>query len=131
MKKNEVRIGNITDKGRVKYLFSHGIILGDGITFNFDELKPVPLNDEWMLKLGFKKVKNNGYINGYEYIRKIDSVEFNGIGKFNYNKTGEIIVTVDCRGNYICNNLNYVHQVQNLYFALSGTEIKIKKLGFL
>lgn len=70
----------------------------------FNRVSPIPLTEEWLIKLGFGK--QNGYpfemLNGYIKIR-------NGIYFFKYYQL-EI-------------ELNYVHQLQNLYFALTSKEL--------
>lgn len=68
-------------------------------------INPIPLTEEWLLMFGFKKVGEAFYIGlEYEYF-------LNGI--FNDYTAGCTISL----------NIKYVHQLQNLYFALTGEEI--------
>lgn len=71
-------------------------------------------------------------IDGVEYIFPIDDRSkeylkdgtwFSSCGTFN----GGIAVLCLCRGNYFANNIDYLHQLQNLYFALTGEELEIKE----
>jgi len=75
---------------------------GDG------NIEPIPLNEEWLLKFGFKKI--NGWDDMIMYLK--DEVEI-----------------LDGTSFYNCidNKVEYVHQLQNLYFALSGEELTLKK----
>lgn len=71
---------------------------------------PIPLTEEWLVKFGFDKIEwadNEYYRNGYTV--KIEegytSVWF---------QTSEI-------------EIKYVHQLQNLIFALTGQELELKQ----
>lgn len=72
------------------------------------EYKPIPLTEEWLLKFGFKKLSHY-YFNDDNYFSLIDYKN-----KINY-------VLDDDRGDYM--ELKHVHQLQNLYFALTNTEL--------
>jgi len=111
MKASELRIGNYFI-GYSNYLqqwelTSFGLLI-DGI--EVDEIIKgfVPLTEDWLEKFGLKK--NNGYphklLNGFIKIR-------NGVYFYKYN-----LLEIE---------LQYVHQLQNLYFALTNEELTIKK----
>ena len=73
------------------------------------KIEPIPLTEEWLLKFGFEKNKNSDLyfrLNNYEYFIE------NGIIDNGYSRMNEISV-------------KYVHQLQNLYFALTGKELEI------
>lgn len=76
-------------------------------------LQPIPITEEWVLKLGFNKIVDDMF-GLHEYIYEYYS--------FNI-KSG-------CLENGVLNvntiPLLYVHQLQNLYFALTGEELTIK-----
>ena len=88
------------------------------------EVEPIPLNEEWLLKFGFKKNIDYELIN--EYGKLSESNARRGVGL--YFNDGEWFVTfredVGCGWNDL-NEINYVHQLQNLYFALTGDELTI------
>jgi hypothetical protein len=76
---------------------------------------PIPLTEEWLLKLGFEKMEFN-HSNSYH----LDLV-FCGI-VYNY----EGIIEMHLQEDEIClNHIKHVHQLQNLYFALTGEELLI------
>ncbi|MCT3817806.1 hypothetical protein HZQ56_17860 [Elizabethkingia anophelis] len=72
--------------------------------------KPIELTEEWLLKLGFIKSKFSSncfkITNGYKF-------DFAG---------GEVLYLDSIRLEHI----KYVHQLQNLHFALGGEELTIK-----
>lgn len=127
MKPEELRIGNITEQGTIKTFYEYGIHVGLGICFIFKELDPVEITKEWLLKLGFKKRNIKWFDksiskNIYEY--KGYCVEF--IDE-NYKVLFELKLNDIVRqSNYIA-NIKHVHQLQNLYYALTEQELKIIK----
>jgi len=74
------------------------------ISYDIDKLKYVPLTEEWLLRAGFE-VYPHKLLDGYIKIR-------NGVYFFKYHKL-EI-------------ELEFVHQLQNLYWYLCGKELCIK-----
>jgi len=106
----ELRIGNY-----VKH-FENGIVLTVGrtvafktptntIRVNVDDLDPIPLTEEWLLKFGFSKNENrNVFENQVMLIYKQDGVFW-----------------FDLISDSVC--IENVHQLQNLYFALKGKEL--------
>ena len=104
MKATELRIGN--------YYLAFGVDLKQVETLTKDKIlidfTPIPLTEEWLLKLGFYKYKGNNsdcFLNGFE--------------------TACNMTMLFWKGNQI-KNIKYVHQLQNLYFALTGEELTIK-----
>lgn len=72
-----------------------------------ERFTPIPLTEEWLVKLGFERI---------ESITQKDGLTIRGRKNFevyvhDYNK--------DLR-------IEWVHQLQNLYFALVGEELKAK-----
>ena len=74
------------------------------------KLKPIPLTKEWLLKFGFEETCYKSIFTRHKRIQY--SIE---------NKTYSIGDDVSIYG------IDYVHQLQNLYFALTGEELTIKK----
>lgn len=110
MEARELRIGNYAYKynNPKVYTIENGIDI-NGAGF----YQPIPLTGEWLVKFGFKGgVKEQGdqliqvYGNGFFYLFGNDSV------------TSGQCFTGECK---------YVHQLQNLYFALTGQELEVKK----
>ncbi len=118
IKANELRLGNkmfIPSTNQIveiscinKYI---GVYVNDGFSWlGFQEIKPIPLTEEILLKCGFVEIDT--YDDHYYYLQKCDlgldrSFQPYGIG--------------------FIPDLKHVHQLQNLYFALTNEELKIKE----
>ena len=85
------------------------------ITWYGDNLQPIPLTVEWLLKFGFEKSGLWTYV-----------IELQGNLKLVYY-LGEKGWSIGFKSYSDFSNLYYVHQLQNLYFALTGKELTIKK----
>ena len=137
MKANELRIGNriysyldgffestkeeiVVDP--VTMLMVDGVVDDRGIRF-----EPIPVTDEWLNRFGF----DMRILKVFNQNDKVLEIEFDGTGN-------EIYQTEICTYQYIyvdgereCDKVNYlsinhirfVHQLQNLYFALTGEEL--------
>lgn len=114
IKAEELRIGNL--------IYVNGIAEVRGVTrggvwirnkaFCIMDWKPIALNEEWLFKLGSRQLPH-GYFIGklkftYEKNELSEFVRFHYSGKVAY--------------------LQYVHQIQNLYYALTDEELTIKLL---
>jgi hypothetical protein len=128
MKASELRIGNyymFADYNGIVYRQVQEIkhnqfgLLSDYDIVNFEICRPIPLTEEWVLKLGFEYhsfdknyvIKNkDGYCNSIK----------NNDGEWCYNND---ISDANC---YFIRELKYVHQLQNLYYALNEEELTIK-----
>jgi hypothetical protein len=105
IKANELRIGNWFDfNGRPMQV--RPITIND--IFYGKIYEPLPLTEEWLIKFGFEKTP------------------------LHYFKKDGIILSVEdfyyeC---FLGSNsviIKYVHQLQNLYFALTGEELEVKE----
>lgn len=124
MKANELRIGNLVlaDLHEEKEILVESICSINNDVFNstngeipFSSLKPIPLTEEWLLKFGFEKVRYEKY--SHEKLNKLRAyphVMTNGFGIY-------------LMGSYSFPHIKHVHQLQNLYFALTGEEVTIKQ----
>lgn len=122
MESKELRIENlVTYYGRVVSITGiteeHPFIyLITADYLDWDEIEPIPLTEEWLLKFGFEKTKHDFYD---LKIPKGVSAKLTMNNSFNSFQV--------CQSGYGFNvELNYVHQLQNLYFALVGKELTIK-----
>ncbi len=118
MKASELRIGNIVRYGANNRVLDAELFLQLlKYTTPFD---PIPLTEEWLLKFGFDKV-------GIA-LTSITIAPLNLPCTFNLPNTpfsfcqGKLILTTGT-GDF-CVNIEYVHQLQNLYFVLTGEELK-------
>jgi len=73
---------------------------------NLEDYRPIPLAKEWLLRLGFTQSYEHDY---YELNDFILDNEF-------------ILCDIDIRVQTL-----YVHQLQNLYFALTGLELEYEQ----
>ena len=134
MKANELRIGNYV-KLDDKFIeididsFSTKNIMDLPLT---DWVNPIPLTEEWLIKLGFKLKKQWEEITNPTTLKEED-IKFHKIKKYENEKCIAIYVIIEL--NYISVYVTprhltkhiYVHQLQNLYFALTGEELTIKE----
>lgn len=78
----------------------------------FSDFEPIPLTEEWLLKFGFEKTYI-GHDEKYPFFEKgliiIDACDF----------------TIETASGLVI-EIKYVHSLQNLYFALTGEELKQK-----
>ena len=79
------------------------------------QFEPIPLTEEWLIKLGFEKLtdSNDGFKNTtYTYTKGISFiVYFDGV-RLSTNF-------------WMGNEKHYVHQLQNLFYVLSGEELTL------
>lgn len=85
--------------------------------YTFEQLRGIPLTEEWLLKFGFDYS---------EYIGKSSSFFFKYVGgsELHINPLNGVVWIE--RDDNVFNNpalIEYVHQLQNLYYALTGTEL--------
>ena len=129
MKAKELRLGNLIyvkydginpqTKIRKVSLATISEVTRDGNDISY---KPIPLIEEWLLKFGFKKASQQD--SSYSRL----SVNLDNYHILEYSKIDNcvhITNTQDCYYN-IETSAEYVHQLQNLYFALMGEELIIK-----
>lgn len=103
---NELRIGNWANNGFKDYQVSGATIWQLGL--EYATALPIPLTEEWLLRFGL--AKQNGY--PYKYLNGFLKIR-NGIFFFKYHDL-EV-------------ELPFVHNFQNLNFALTGEELTIKE----
>ena len=128
MKREEFRIGNLVnyriideiDERKQWYEVSR-IDEFDFMQID-DDYQPIELTEEWLLKFGFEK-HDTTYTTSYKpmFYFLIEDFEYKetGFKGFIYPLT-EIGYFLSCQ--YV--HLQHVHQLQNLYFALTGLELE-------
>ena len=98
---------------------------------NLSDIKPIPLTHDVLLACGFTQLRSDTNIHGSQYRLQVsghekDGVWFGAIGNREYMGNVPLFgVNTLCRGNYVGNGANYLHQLQNLYFALKAQELPI------
>jgi hypothetical protein len=122
LRANELRIGNYY-YGDVLFPSEYNVITAnDLVELDSDPLddyyQPLPLTEEWLLKFGFEKKENSLFTKKLEYI-------YNSL---KYCEDYKIWIYYNDDNDAACNSiadLNFVHQLQNLYFALTNEELTI------
>jgi hypothetical protein len=87
------------------------------------DLKPIPLTEDWFFKFGFLNCKKNG--SNY-FADRIDDPN-DATMRFAHPDSDWIYSIGDDNHGVIFNKISYVHQLQNLYFALTGKELTLKQ----
>ena len=120
MKSNEFRIGN--------YYLSFGVDLKQVETLHKDKIlidfTPIPLTEEWLFKFGFEKL--NTMMSGcFVFQKGLWRVAI----KVNIEKTYDWVLWHEriSPPTWCLSRFKYVHQLQNLYFALTNEELTLKK----
>lgn len=128
MKPNELRIGNkvyyngthkeeSTVTSVTEYLDGSCLVNLNGRAnglYKIEELSPIPITEAVLLKCGFEKIGDN-----YSLLE----------WRFHINKPANYDGYLLCEGYLVITDLvNYLHQLQNIYLALTGEELEIKTL---
>jgi len=108
MEIKQLRIGNYVD-------LSEGFsVHNDILTVSiknigwYNEFKPIPLTEEWLIKFGFEILNKNAIYNYLLLYWNIKDEEYDFV------REGK------------ATTIKYIHQLQNLYFALTEEELTIK-----
>jgi hypothetical protein len=123
MKAEELRIGNLAkdrngkilridwfEKDKVCQQMIIGAMEVHPMTEYFDYLRAIPLTKE--------------RIEGFDWFSiDEDRYTFRDIEYYSISEEGSLYFN----GRYTCTDIRYVHQLQNLYFALTGEELKINQ----
>ena len=128
MKASELRIGNSIMQFEDCVFVTHWRLklIEDGVLI----YEPIPLTEEWLVKLGFEKLKE--YDDGENIIiqygksiivgddthdeKLVISLPFNHCEIGDYQDDSAYILNI---------TIDYVHQLQNLYFTLTNKELEI------
>jgi len=128
MKAKNFRIGNLlyNTEGKVdkvnmealKYLLEYG-------DTKMCQAKPIPLTKEWLDKFGFDDSEYKEGYTGVEFRTNLimDFV----LTKPNFMGEWQNYYTYDL-GQHRFVGVHYVHELQNLFFAITTTELELKEL---
>lgn len=141
---NELRIGNVVydslgesdiviegiTKSKEEYGYEYVVEFDDSMSatvlkeFDGEQyIKPIPLTAEWLKRFGFNDItKKQGipyptFEKKYRHVLVESRIELQEIDT-------DMWMWLEGNTNV---HLYYVHQLQNLYFALTGTELELKK----
>ena len=114
---SEILKNDLTEVSPYKIGINHRI----DIRYNIDKLKPVPLTDDWLISFGFKTrtTVNTSiqYFIGENPITRdwlFDILWLEG-DEYPFYRNGFL-------------KIKYVHQLQNIYHALTGSELQVGNL---
>jgi len=118
MESNELRIGNLV-------IYGGSVVIMDLHEFTHflrfpETYTPITLTEEILLKSGFEITKNDEYPFKYVINKGMrDELEIEDL-----NSTTCFVLSHGRRFSVV--KIKHLHQLQNLYFALTGTELKIE-----
>ena len=128
MDARELRIGNLFIDNKTKTIISVIGLTEEIITFsghfkNDWQAEPIPLTEEWLLKFGFESYNQKSYKLNIILDNKDTFLVFYS------HSGGNIMMSInDPKNDYnLIREIKHVHQLQNLYFALTGEELEITK----
>lgn len=127
MEANTLRLENYVEYNsmffKVKMISKSGISCDRGkgiVELSIKDVNPIPLSEDILLKMGF--VKSNSENLMFLAIPKINAeVHYETL---NY---GNVIIITSDFGTLIPDDIEFVHQLQNLVYAISGIELTIKE----
>lgn len=86
--------------------------------YDLSAINPIPLTEDWLIKFGFT-LHHKDYFNEVIYLKNV--VDNNSFVWGVYpKKLGSGVILK------LSKKIKYVHQLQNLYFALTGKELIIQ-----
>ena len=128
MKATQFRIGNLVvwkDSGKEFEITLQSLYEGANLDW-----KPLPVTKERLLRFGFKEVE----MSIGDFVLTIQKDKGGGIGEYSIwvdfgieNETNKISISLVCDSQWLITKNKYIHQLQNLYFALTQKELKYKK----
>lgn len=146
MKAQDLRIGNIVKLDHFEYGYMYASVtwlndLGDicldllderfteeEYECTFNEIRPIPINEEVLLKIGFSKRRNGSF----EYVDNKDElcIEFLGkyirIGYARMYHCPEDVTECEYSSEIDLPSPLFVHTLQNIWYLLTGKELEIK-----
>lgn len=110
MRANELRLGNWIEFNQPKKGI-YTTVTNSTFEWNIEKVfRPIQLTEEWLLNFGFKDNLN------FKNVIFIDS-------KIAFYNDNNVFTLANHEYNI---EIKYVHQLQNLYFALTGEELTLK-----
>lgn len=121
MSTNELRIGNWIDTKDFHFDKFKGLYQYDPEWYKYVHMfEPIPLTEEWLLKFGFRMEKGADFF--YCKRTKMPNVTLEVNLNFRvilFDRKRKVFTDIKYT--------KYVHQLQNLYFALTGEELKLNE----
>ena len=136
IKASDLRIGNLVIYSNGSIVFKvigiseFGIDIENEVEktyIEYDEFEPIQLTEEWLLKFGFNCVNNTKMV--FKLYHNDKNADFSSLILKEVGNNPIWVYSVNNRWtiNPFPIDLKYVHQLQNIYFALTGEELIMKQ----
>ena len=108
-----------------------------GVEYTFDKLRPIPLTEEWLIRMGFEHLPHANLLNSLNYnIGRNRIISIGNVGTPNemiwiceLNDTDKRVINdLVCIRNFDYDGKTYVHTLQNLIHALTGKELTTNQI---
>lgn len=136
MKASELRIGNCVNTPNpnmnpfiIEAIENHKVGgqngIGSFVYWGYDNINPIPLTEEWLVKMGFK-----AYLSGYKLANTLPytEVKIDKKGFYTDKQLFSYELSYTKGRTRLYQSVFHLHQLQNLYYALTGEELTIKEL---
>jgi hypothetical protein len=94
------------------------------------EIEPIPLTEEWLLRFGFERSECGKICVKKYYLNRVPEKEYSIELMIFSDHISCWVSSLELESNYVeeimTKPIHYLHQLQNLYFALTGEELTIK-----
>ena len=134
MKASELRIGNkikFMDDGTIFTVVSIDL-KGAGLEnisefawIEFESLEPIPLTEEWLLKFGFKQNLDKWFEINYFTDCTLSAEKMGILINLCSNRCAILDTDTDQQSAMTAKRIYYLHQLQNLFFSLTGEELTL------
>lgn len=129
MKERELRIGNWVRVGNIESVVDEITeelihVEGNWLRNRIDQIEPIPLTEEWLLKFGFHEmISNEGYF--IFALGESGRVSFEDADFIFHLQSGFIQAECAIDIHSIGVKIQYVHEFQNAFKVLTGKELVI------
>jgi len=129
MEAKELRIGNLLMELTSDDVFEVSDRFFAMLNVNLECSMPIPLTEEWLLKFGFEKNDNFWY--DLIYFTDCDITSEDMCISYNLYSGRFSVIDADCLNEdlkypvYLTKRIKHVHQLQNIYFVLTGEELTL------
>lgn len=111
----ELRIGNLLKGDGVIVTIDARSVFD--MWYNGKPYGPIPITPEWLERLGFERDEETRYRLYLEHNRWLKS----------WGRSGSFLVKGDNDFGVFVYDIKHIHQLQNLFFALTGHELTVKE----
>ena len=128
MEAKKYRVGNIVEQpnriGKISEVWKDDVRL-DGYNngYDYNHTKPILLTEKWLNAFGFKKEVLSDD-SAYYYTLELNDKKYCDLSIISGDKNGYIEVTLFPYEEWF--RYKYVHELQNLFFAITGKELELK-----